>query len=213
MREPAEHSISSWVVSALRTPTNGTTAQRVAIMERVRREPAPRRLSAPMRASRWSRRGLLTPFGGMSVFAMLVAVVSLRALEQRDVRGVGALQSSIFIRGDTVVPANDAGHAGVGRRDGTHADSIAERVMDTLRIVEFVLRGPAVRSVAVIGDFNAWRRGATTLALGDDGAWRARVLVPRDALRFAYVVNGAQVVSPPPPRRAPSAHRMTPDSI
>jgi len=210
MRERDEQSLSPWVIDALRHPAPGSAtrsasrlaAQRTAIMDRVRREPSPHVLSAPMRASRWTRRGLLTPFGGMTLVALFVAAISLRGLDERH--GGGALETTAFILGDSVVPVHEG---------GARADSVGERLLDTLRIVEFVLRGPAVRSATVIGDFNAWQRGITALTRGSDDSWRARVLVPRDAVRFAYVVNDARVVNAVPLRPARSASRSIPDSI
>lgn len=210
MRERDEQSLSPWVVDALRNPAPGSVtrsasrlaAQRSAIMDRVRREPAPHILSAPMRASRWTRRGLVTPFGGMTLVALFFAAISLRGLDERH--GAGALETTALILGDSVVPV----HEGAVR-----ADSVGERLLDTLRIVEFVLRGPSVHSATVIGDFNAWQRGATALTRDSHDSWRARVLVPRDALRFAYVVNDARVVNAAPLHPAPSSSRSIPDSI
>lgn len=210
MREWDEHSLSPWVIDALRNPAPGSTtrsasrlaAQRSAIMDRVRREPAPHVLTAPMRASRWTRRGLLTPFGGMTLVALFAAAISLRGLDARQ--GGNALETTALILGDSVVPV----HEGAGR-----ADTVGERFLDTLRIVEFVLRGPSVRSATVVGDFNAWQRGGTALTRDSKDSWRARVLVPRDALRFAYVVNDTRVVNVAPLRPASSSSRSTPDSI
>ena len=146
-----------------------------------------------MRASRWTRRGLLTPFGAAAFAGMLGLLLSVRAVGMYGgLRGGvahGTTMSAVVI-GDTVMPS----------------------LRDTLRIVEFVLRGPAVRSAAVVGDFNAWRRGATRLERGADGAWHARVLVPRDVVRFAYAVNDESVdardpsaaeAGRPAPHRAP----------
>ena len=83
----------------------------------------------------------------------------------------------------------------------------------TLHIVEFVLRGGAVRSADVVGDFNEWRRGATPLHRDANGTWRTRALVPRDALRYAYVIDDARIISPPPLTVVRDATRMRHDSI
>ncbi len=203
MREPREH-LTPWVRDALRHPASSSASQRSAIMDRVRREPAPRLMEAPMRASRWMRRGLLTPMGGMAMVAAMVAMITLRGVERHS--AVGGLVGSALILGDSVVPhAHTSGAA--------RADTLGERLLDTLRIVEFVLRGPEVRSASVVGEFNAWQRGATALAHEGDGSWRARVLVPRDALQFAYVVNDAQVVPARAVRETPSTRASSADSI
>jgi hypothetical protein len=100
------------------------------------------------------------------------------------------------IMGDSVVPLTAAQHDSAG--DG--------RWLDTLRIVEFVLRGPGIREAAVLGEFNHWQRGATPMVASmvssmEPHDWRARVLVPRDALqtvvRAAYLINNRRIVSPP----------------
>lgn len=210
MRERDEHSLSPWVIDALRNPAPGSTtrsasrlaAQRSAIMDRVRREPAPHVLSTPMRASRWTRRGLLTPFGGMTLVALFFAAISLRGLDERH--GSVALETASLILGDSVVPVHEG---------SVRADTLGERFLDTLRVVEFVLRGPSVRSATIVGDFNSWERGATALTRESDDTWRARVLVPRDALHFAYVVNDARIVTAAPLHPAPSSSRSIPDSI
>ena len=91
------------------------------------------------------------------------------------------------ILGDSVVP--------------TRIESASStRWLDTLRIVEFVLRGPAIQHAMVLGDFNQWRRGATPMVESIVGhEWRARVLVPRDALatagKAAVLVNEASLVT------------------
>ncbi len=206
-RESRDPQLSPWVLDTLRAPVVSAASSRSAIMDRVRCESAPRRLRAPMRASRWSRRGLLSPFGGMAVLAMLVVLVSVRRLDQRHVGSL--IETSAIILGDSVVPLQDVDFGGLRSGNARTADVSGEaaarrdsvvarlggRLLDTLRVVEFVLRGPAVRSASVVGDFNAWRRGVTMLAHDSGDTWRARVLVPRDALRFAYVVNDAQWIS------------------
>lgn len=163
-----------------------TAVATAAIMERVRREPRPHRsavgMSPPMRASRWTRRGLLTPFGAAALAGMLGLLLSVRAVTTiGGGRGASAMTLSAAVIGDTVMP------------------SLGDTVRDTLRIVEFVLRGPAARGAVradVIGDFNAWRRGATAMAQRADGTWYARVVVPRDAVRFAYAVNDEATDTP-----------------
>ncbi len=215
MREPNEPVLSSWVVHVLRNSASGaaprSAAQRAAIMNRVRHEPAPRVLSAPMRASRWTRRGLLSPVGGAGLAAVLMAMIWMRGLQPPH----AGFEASALVRGDSVVPVRDARGAWNGRGDTT-GDTLGARLLDTLSIVEFILRGPTVHAATAVGDFNAWRGGATTLTYATDGTWRARVLVPRDALRFAIVVNGTQLVAAPlvaAPLLRQSAVRIIPDSI
>lgn len=172
MFDDARASLPSWVETAIAEAATSRDSARAAIMTRVRAERLPvastHRMSPPMRMSRWTRRGLLSPFGAAAfagVLGLLLSVRSISTLQMtEDVPGMSA--SAVVLR-DTVMPS----------------------FRDTLRIVEFVLRGPNVRSAAVVGDFNAWQRGATALERRSDGAWHARVVVPRHTVHFSYVVN------------------------
>lgn len=190
-----------WAVLEMRRPVSSTTAARAAIMDCVRREPLPKQLSAPMRASRWSRRGLLTPVG---VVALLVTAFATLSIRRADLRESGVFANAAYVIGDTVLALHHR---------ATSVHRVADALLDTMRIVEFVLHAPSVRSVVVVGDFNAWRRGASPMHRDADGAWRTRALVPRDALRFAYVVNNARVVAPAPMPVVRTMPRSSPDSI
>lgn len=177
-------SLPLWAIGALRAPVTSRSVSRDRIMHAVRGLPAPRRLSAPpaaVRASRWSRRGSLTGTGGVLVAAMLAFMVLVRRGDRLAL--MARLQTSAVVLGDTVVPA-----IGV-------PDSLGARLLDTLRIVQFAIRGPQIGAAEVIGTFNGWRRGSTMLTSevdGDASEWRARVLVPRDALDFAFVIRDAR---------------------
>lgn len=176
-------SLPDWVTIALRAPITSRAGTRDRIMHAVRGLPAPRRLSAPpaaVRASRWSRRGSLTGAGSVLMTAMLAFMVSVHRGDQLAV--MARVQTSAIVLGDTVVPAVGA------------PDSLGARFLDTLRIVQFAVRGPHIGAAEVIGTFNGWRRGSTMLTSDADAhartsEWRARVLVPRDALDFAFVIG------------------------
>lgn len=179
MPDETPPSLPAWAIDALRAPVASQTGSRDAIMQRVRRFPAPHRLSAPaaMRASRWMRRGSLTGAGGVLLTALLAFMVSVHRGDQLAV--MAQLQTSAVVLGDTVVPVAGA------------PDSLGARLLDTLRIVQFAIRGPHIGAAEVIGSFNGWQRGRTAMASASPNAdeWRARVLVPRDALDFAFVVS------------------------
>src|SRR6185436_20448401 len=57
MRDPIDSSLPEWVGEALREPVTSHASSRTRIMDAVRGLPAPRRMAAPMRPSRWLRRG------------------------------------------------------------------------------------------------------------------------------------------------------------
>ena len=182
MLDPMFPSLPGSAIDALRAPVESRAESRAGIMRAVRRLPAPRRLTAPasaVRASRWFRRGSLTGAGGVLLTAMLAFMVSVHRGDQLAV--MARLQTSALVLGDTVVPAI-----------GT-PDSLGARLFDTLRIVQFAIRGPRIDAAEVIGSFNGWQRGSTAMASTSSNAdeWRARVLVPRDALDFAFIVRDA----------------------
>lgn len=176
-RDPLDHGLPDWVSDALRRPVDSRAETRALIMDRINRMPAPRRHSAPMRPSRWLRRGWLSPAGGFLTTTVLALIVVLRA---GVASGIPDVVTATRVLGDTVVPTRSA--------------MTDEHWLDTLRIVEFVIRGTSVHAAAVLGDFNQWRRGATPLVETSPHEWRARVLVPRDALNVAYLVNGARLI-------------------
>jgi hypothetical protein len=197
MPDPTFSSLPDWVTDALREPVASTPAARTRIMEAVRATARPRRLSAPVARSRWLRRGLLSPVGGLLTTAFLTATLMLRmgSMEGLMGRSVADVQTAAFVLGDSVVPVSPI-VATPARMDG--ATPLSTRLLDTLRIVEFVIRGSSVHAASVLGDFNAWKRGATPLrAVGGD-EWRARVLVPRDAVptvrTVAYLINNSQLI-------------------
>lgn len=183
--------LPGWARRQLGEPAESRASAREAIMARVRALPAPQRsasrLPGSMRghgASRWTRRGLLTPFGATAMAGVLGLMLCVRAISSlggftsHDIANGNAsiaFHTSAVVNGDTVVPSL--------------RDSIGGTLRDTLRIVKFALRGRDVRSASVVGDFNAWRDGVTRLQRGPDGTWTARVLIPRDVVRYDFVVN------------------------
>ncbi len=71
----------------------------------------------------------------------------------------------------------------------------SEVVHDTVTYVRFVFVGDA-RSVALVGDFNAW--GATPVQLTSSGspkAWSASVPLPKGRHEYAFIVDGKQWVA------------------
>lgn len=192
MPDPNQTVLPDWVVDALHEPVASTPAARARIMDAVRSTARPRRMAAPIRPSRWMRRGLLSPVGGLLTTAVMTMALLLRIGPMDGLlrRSVGDIQSAAMVLGDSVVPAS------APRMADTLAT--AARLLDTLRIVEFVLRGSSVHAASVLGDFNGWKRGATPMTSSGRDEWRARVLVPRDVLatsvNVAYLVNQSRLI-------------------
>jgi hypothetical protein len=55
--------------------------------------------------------------------------------------------------------------------------------------VTFALTAPAVRSVALVGDFTDWRTDRVELHRAAGGEWTATVRLAPGRYRFAYLVN------------------------
>jgi hypothetical protein len=125
-------------------------------MDLVRQEPVPRRpllrlarRLPSLHAPRWPRRGVLSPFGATAIAALFAGMLSLQSLRlTADGRAGGADSTAMFVQasahtlGDTVVPAG-AHSPGIGARDVVIPSLADSLLRDTLRIVEFVLRGAA----------------------------------------------------------------------
>ena len=67
---------------------------------------------------------------------------------------------------------------------------------ETPTLVRFALAAPKARSVALAGDFNAWRPDATPLERGADGVWFVRVPLSQGNWSYSFVVDGQWVEDP-----------------
>lgn len=69
---------------------------------------------------------------------------------------------------------------------------------DTVRVVRFVFVDSAARSVAIVGDFNAWNKGATQLVpTGHRGSWTVSVPLTLGRHEYAFIVDGTRWVADP----------------
>lgn len=195
MREPESSGLPSWVQDVFTESPPENRNARDRIMARVRALPSPRTIAPPIRRSRWMRRGLLTPAGSTAATLFLLVVASLRIGADQLMRH--SFEQSARVVGDTIVQRIAGGGL------------IHDTLLDTLRIVEFVVRGSGVRNAAITGDFNAWRTSQLQ-RVAATGEWRARLVVPQDALRFAFLINGERVAAPIIPATPSTA---TSDSI
>ncbi|WP_337170225.1 hypothetical protein [Gemmatimonas aurantiaca] len=201
---PGDTTPSAWMVDTLRMlPGDGDTVQlleaRARIMTRVRALPTPRRLVAPMPLARWRRRGTLSGMGGVVLTAVLALMLTVHEGEHLTL--ASRVHATALVLGDSAVPIStaDAGHprgeAGTpGARQGR------SRWLDTMRVVELVVRGSGLREVA-LRQTAAVR--AVALARISATEWRARALVPRDAVDVTVIVNDVALAPTPvasPPR-------------
>jgi 1,4-alpha-glucan branching enzyme len=69
---------------------------------------------------------------------------------------------------------------------------------DSVQVVRFVFVDSAARSVALVGDFNAWTKGATQLLpTGRRGTWVASVPLTLGRHEYAFIVDGTRWVADP----------------
>jgi hypothetical protein len=206
-----------WAADLLRAPLadDDGGAARARVMARVRRLPrhhhrAGYRVAAA--APRWARRrGVLAPAGAL-LAAALTAVAAGARLGPGGAAGdplraalgtafAGALDTALgtplaaTVLGDTVL-----------RGTGLGASILGDAVRDTLRVVRFAFAAPAAARVALAGEFTGWRAAAPLARDARSGAWTVTLVVPRDVVRYAFVVDGPHgrhaVPAPPLPAAA-----------
>jgi 1,4-alpha-glucan branching enzyme len=69
---------------------------------------------------------------------------------------------------------------------------------DTVQLVRFVFVDSGASSVALVGDFNEWTRGATELKRsGAPGVWSVSVALTPGRHEYAFIVNGSRWVADP----------------
>lgn len=175
MSDP-RHDFESWLGGEMRRPVRVDPSMRARIMERVRAEARARGGARPPLAAerttpgvRGNRRGSIAGQSGALLAAGVAGILALGTLEGLAGGGAG----------------------GAGR------PVAAAAIRDTLRLVRFVLTAPAATSVALVGDFNGWRRDATLLAAGERGDWTAAVALVPGRHRYAYVVDDTQWIADP----------------
>ena len=128
----------------------------------------------------WTRPRILTlsPLAGLTMAASIAAVVALGTLAAARLTDGHGARVAANTRVSLPAPIN--------------------RVADTVHIVRFVLIAPGAKSVSLVGDFNAWAKGATALEqTGREGVWAASVVVPPGRHEYAFVVDGNRWVSDP----------------
>lgn len=128
----------------------------------------------------WTRPRILTlsPLVGLAMAASIGAVVALGTL--------------------AVARLTDANGAKVAANTTVSLPAPISRAVDTVHIVRFVLMVPGAKNVSLVGDFNAWEKGATALEqTGREGVWAASVVVPPGRHEYAFIVDGNRWVADP----------------
>ncbi len=65
-----------------------------------------------------------------------------------------------------------------------------------LDFVDFSLKEPKAKTVALIGDFNGWNESALKLSQDGDGRWRIVVPLSKGRHGYLFVVDGAPKLDP-----------------
>ena len=62
--------------------------------------------------------------------------------------------------------------------------------------VNFVFRAPSAKKVAVVGDFNGWRKEAHPMKRRADGSWGAQILLAHGHHQYLFWVDGQHLLDP-----------------
>ncbi|MBL0938903.1 MAG: hypothetical protein IBJ03_08410 [Gemmatimonadaceae bacterium] len=181
--DPEREQIPGWMSELLRAPVTSRADSRARIMQQVGSLPAPRRVALPLSAAgrgRWRRRGSLTGAGGVLLTAVLAFMVSVH--QGNEAALTARVQHDALVLGDSAVPV---------RGPDSLAMVLRGKFLDTLYVVEYVVRGRGVQSVSVRREFVRKSDKALPAQLTQVSAteWRARALVPREARQVSFVVN------------------------
>ena len=156
------------VGAALRAPVPTDARAKHAIMEgvrRVAREGMPHRF--PIVSGRSARHSII----GIALAAGIGSITTLSALVpvEPSAREAGVVTSAVI------------------------GDSVVDRLRDTMRLVRLMFDDTAARQVAVVGDFNGWRRDANRMHRDvNTGRWTVTLALHDGDHRYAIVVDNTR---------------------
>ena len=165
------------IAAHLRAPESAHPSFEKRLMDKVRFEAASLYPLASSASSTWWRKEWvirLSPRVGIAIAAGISAIIVLSAV---------AVGSRIAARSQPSAIAQ-VGPVGAAR--------------DTVQLVRFVFVDSGAASVALVGDFNEWTRGATELKpSGAPGVWSVSVALTPGRHEYAFIVNGTRWVADP----------------
>jgi hypothetical protein len=163
------------IASALRAPERAHQSFEKRLMDKVRAEGATLYpVRATLQTSWWRRERVLriSPIAALALAAGISAIIAV---------------SSVSI----------ASRLSGGRTPSVAAVQPAPAT-DTVQLVRFVFVDPRASSVQLVGDFNEWTKGATSLKLtGAPGVWAVSVPLSAGRHEYAFIVNGTRWVADP----------------
>ena len=188
MREPgleqdeAPDDMMESVARELRQPVIMDASLDARIMDAVRPVGRRRRRSARAQAA-WqfvSRPRPLSPIAALAIAAgiAIIAVLGDRAARQPAVAGVAAQAPE---------PADPLIHR-----------TAATRQLSPL-VTQFTVVAPHAGHVALVGDFNDWKDGATPLVPVGDGVWSVAVPLTPGRYTYMFLVDGRPTPDPATP--------------
>lgn len=163
------------VADHLRRPERLDPSFDARLMERVIQYARPVGSKGQRRSSWWRTEHLvrISPLAGLALAAGISMFVALSTL---------AVGSRVWSRSQGVAVAQ----SGVQTRT------------DTVNVVRFVFADPNASSVALVGDFNEWTKGATNLKRsGAPGVWTVSVPLRPGRHEYAFIVNGTRWITDP----------------
>jgi hypothetical protein len=172
---PEDVAFAKRIAASLRAPEHVHPSFEKRLMDKVRVEGA--RLYPVLgssEASWWRRERVvrLSPVVGMAVAAGIAGIIAVSSFA-------------------------------IGSRIGSPAKSVAQNVQpaaipDTVQLMRFVFVDARASTVELVGDFNAWTKGSTTLKLsGAPGVWAVSVPLTPGRHEYAFIVNGTRWVADP----------------
>lgn len=173
--EAEDAAFAERVAASLRAPERAHPSFEKRLMEKVRREGrALYRVPGAPDNSWWHTEWIirLSPRGGVAIAAGIAAIIALSSI---------AVGSRISARSQ-----ESAGTAQIAP------------ARDTVQLVRFVFVDSGAASVALVGDFNEWTRGATELKRsGAPGVWTVSVPLTPGRHEYAFIINGSRWVADP----------------
>ena len=162
------------IAAELRTPEKLDPSFEDRLMERVRMEGPALYPARSSHVSWWRTERVfrLSPITGLALAAGISAVIALSGVA-------------------------------IGSRISTPSSGISRTALspvgrDTVRLVRFVFVDSGASSVQLVGDFNAWTRGATQLnRSGAPGVWAVSVALTPGRHEYAFIINGSRWVADP----------------
>jgi hypothetical protein len=171
---PDDAAFVARVAAHLRAPETAHASFEKRLMDKVRFEGPSLYPSAQSTNPGWWRKEWvirLSPRVGIAIAAGISAIIALSAVAIGSRISVGSQPSTIA----QVTPAPD-----------------------TVQLVRFVFVDSGASSVALVGDFNEWTKGATELKpSGAPGVWSVSVPLTPGRHEYAFIVNGSRWVADP----------------